>query len=298
MNWVLIATCSTIVYACVSLTDKQILSKHKLDLLPFCLFAGGVNLIISIIIFSFFPPTSFTLLVILKGISVGVLWGLAIWIMFSILKKREITRVELIFQSSPIFVIIMATLFLNERLSIPIIFSFILMMLGSILASIHIDKESSGLNKKDLIYLLFSAFLVGCASIALKSNSESLLEIHALALRGIGIAITLGLPSLRKSSAKILLNYLFNIRKGPFIIMTELGAALGNILVIIAISSGSVSIVQAITGTRPVFIFLGSILLSICGVKSFEDWSKTNTLIKIISLIMVTSGLISLSLLN
>ena len=89
MNWVLIATLSTIVYAGVSLTDKQILSKHKLDLYPFCLFAGAVNLLISLIIFLFLHLPSLPLLAIIKGISVGVLWGLAIWIMFSILKKEK-----------------------------------------------------------------------------------------------------------------------------------------------------------------------------------------------------------------
>ncbi len=296
MNWVLIATLSAIVYAGVSLTDKQTLSKHKLDLYPFCLFAGAVNLLISLIIFLFLNLPSLSLFPIIKGISVGVLWGLAIWIMFSILKKREITRVELIFQSSPIFVIIMATLFLDEKLSLPIIFSFIIMILGSILASFDVNEESSGLNKTDLLFLLFSAFLVGCASIVLKSNSNAVGEIHALGLRGIGIGITLGVPSLRISSVRNLINYLTNVKKGPFIISTELGAALANMLVIIAITSGPVSIVQAIMGTRPVFIFIGSIILTMFGIKSFENWSKTNTLIKIISLIMVTSGLITLSL--
>ena len=296
MNWVLIATLSSVVYAAVSLTDKQILSKHKLDLYPFCLFAGSVNLLISLIIFLFLNIPSLQFIVIIRGISVGVLWGLAIWIMFSILKKREITRVELIFQSSPIFVIIMATLFLGENLSMPIIFSFVLMMFGSILASIEFNKQSSGLDKKDLLFLLFSAFLVGVASIVLKSNSKEIGEIHALALRGIGIGITLGVPSLRISSFRILIDYLTNIKKGPFIVSTELGAALANMLIIIAITSGPVSVVQAIMGTRPVFIFLGSIILTIFGIKSFENWSKTNTLIKMISLIMVTSGLITLSL--
>jgi len=296
LNWVLIATLSAIVYAGVSLTDKQILSKHKLDLYPFCLFAGAVNLLISLIIFLFLNLPSLSLFPIIKGISVGVLWGLAIWIMFSILKKREITRVELIFQSSPIFVIIMATLFLDEKLSLPIIFSFIIMIFGSILASFDVNEESSGLNKTDLLFLLFSAFLVGCASIVLKSNSNAVGEIHALGLRGIGIGITLGVPSLRISSVRNLINYLTNVKKGPFIISTELGAALANMLVIIAITSGPVSIVQAIMGTRPVFIFIGSIILTMFGIKSFENWSKTNTLIKIISLIMVTSGLITLSL--
>ena len=296
MNWVLIATLSSVVYAAVSLTDKQILSKHKLDLYPFCLFAGSVNLLISLIIFLFLNIPSLQFIGIMKGISVGVLWGLAIWIMFSILKKREITRVELIFQSSPIFVIIMATLFLGENLSIPIIFSFVLMMFGSILASIEFNKQSSGLDKKDLLFLLFSAFLVGVASIVLKSNSKEIGEIHALALRGIGIGITLGVPSFRISSFRILIDYLTNIKKGPFIVSTELGAALANMLIIIAITSGPVSVVQAIMGTRPVFIFLGSIILTIFGIKSFENWSKTNTLIKMISLIMVTSGLITLSL--
>ncbi|MBM31531.1 MAG: hypothetical protein CL764_01605 [Chloroflexi bacterium] len=296
MNWVLIATLSSVIYAAVSLTDKQILSKHKLDLYPFCLFAGSVNLLISLIIFLFSNIPSLQFILIIKGISVGILWGLAIWIMFSILKKREITRVELIFQSSPIFVIIMATLFLEENLSIPIIFSFILMMFGSILASIEINKQSSGLNKKDLLFLLFSAFLVGVASIVLKSNSKEIGELHALALRGVGIGITLGVPSLRISSFRKLIAYLTNIKKGPFIISTELGAALANMLIIIAITSGPVSIVQAIMGTRPVFVFIGSIILTIFGIKSFENWSKTNTLIKMISLIMVTSGLITLSL--
>jgi uncharacterized membrane protein len=267
-----------------------------LDLYPFCLFAGAVNLLISLIIFLFLNLPSLSLFPIIKGISVGVLWGLAIWIMFSILKKREITRVELIFQSSPIFVIIMATLFLDEKLSLPIIFSFIIMIFGSILASFDVNEESSGLNKTDLLFLLFSAFLVGCASIVLKSNSNAVGEIHALGLRGIGIGITLGVPSLRISSVRNLINYLTNVKKGPFIISTELGAALANMLVIIAITSGPVSIVQAIMGTRPVFIFIGSIILTMFGIKSFENWSKTNTLIKIISLIMVTSGLITLSL--
>ena len=64
--------------------------------------------------------------------------------------------------------------------------------------------------------LLFSAFLVGSASIVLKSNSNEVGEIHALGLRGIGIGITLGAPSLRISSIRNLINYLTNIKKKTF----------------------------------------------------------------------------------
>ena len=67
----------------------------------------------------------------------------------------------------------------------------------------------------------------------------------------------------------------------------------------LATKLGPVSLVATLTSTQPIFVFLYTAILSLPGLRLMNESANRGTLaLKLISVVMIVSGIISLSLLR
>ena len=75
-----------------------------------------------------------------------------------------------------------------------------------------------------------------------------------------------------------------------------LGEGIAYLTMLLALLTGPVSLISAVSGARPIFIFLIYCLLSISPVHIKEDFNKGAVLLKAISAIFVSIGVIALGI--
>ena len=117
IEWIAPALGSPATFSVVSLLDKAVLSRFGLSSSGLTLFVGGNQLLLATVVLLFVPLEDAGWEVVLSGLGSGAFQGIGLALMFFMLKREDVSRVIPIFQTSPIFVVILALLFLDESLS-------------------------------------------------------------------------------------------------------------------------------------------------------------------------------------
>jgi len=261
LNWIAPALGSTLIYSAVTIGDKYILSTLKLKLTSFYLFVGSSQLVISAIILVVNPVNAWNRPEILAAFGGGLLWGIGLLMMFWVLQREEASRVTSVWQSSPIFVAIIAVFFLGESLAW-YHWLAILMVVGGVTAvSIRRGQMGGGYVLSPGFFLLLAgALIIGVAQVLLKVAAGELSVWHSMAFRGLGLFVAMGTPYLRLENVRAILDFARTPGKATVLLATEaIGPFAGNLLLLVAIANGPVSLVSALLGTRPLFV-LGLIL--------------------------------------
>ncbi|HJN58886.1 MAG TPA: EamA family transporter [Dehalococcoidia bacterium] len=298
-NWIIFSFLSGLIFAIVNTIDKyKVFDSINLSHPVFCIFAGFSNLILGLLFITFFPIQDTSYTNILLGISTGVLQGFSIGLMFKALSQNEVTRVVPIYQTYPIYVLIIALLFLNEILTSLQIISIFLMLAGGILATIEFKKKMNFSSGFMIFILIVASISMAVSHIFIKTLIEEFSTLQIYGLRGIGVSIPLILPFSSKSNLKKFYIFLKDWRSSRFMFLAEtVGACIGLILIILALDSGSVSLVAAISsGTRPIFVVIIGLFLSLIGKKIKEEFDIYNGLIKISSAVFVGIGILLVSI--
>jgi len=298
-NWIVFSFLSGLIFAIVNTIDKyKVFDSINLSHPVFCIFAGFSNLILGLLFISFFPIQDTHYTNILLGICTGILQGISIGLMFKALSQNEVTRVVPIYQTYPIYVLIIALIFLNESLSYLHILSIFLMLVGGILATIEFKKKMNFSNGLMILILILASMSMAISHIFIKTLTEEFSTLQIYGLRGIGVSIPLVLPFSSKSNIKKFYIFLKDWKSSRFMFLAEtVGAFLGLILIILALNSGPVSLVASISsGTRPIFVIIIGLFLSLIGKKIKEKFDIYNGLIKISSAIFVGLGILLVSI--
>jgi len=252
-----------------------------------CNFCGGaiVGLISGTIlwILTGFPILGFVdgVLVILTGIL--SIFGAAIY--FSVIQKEHGSKVIFLFQLTPIFVLILAILFLNEAITIRKLLGFILILVPSLLISSNEGgKLKLDLGKNTLLILavdLLAAISAVLFKFVVDVGSFSKVVAYESWGWAIGGVVLFAIPSVRK----VFIETTRNLKKKALILIftNEFFYIASKLLLFLAISLGSVYLVNVITGTQVLFGVIYGVILTIIAPKIFkEDVSKSGLLKKII----------------
>ena len=170
-SWFHAAILSSLIYTIITLGDKWLISWLKLPLPNFFLFVGIVQFITSIIIFLIFGIPELVFYNIFFSYLGGFMWGVALMLMFKVLRNEEAGRVTPIWQTSPIFAAIAGMIFLGENIDKNLWIAIFLVVCGAFLISSNTsDIRKISFNKKLLIVLL-GALIIGFAQVSLKVGS-------------------------------------------------------------------------------------------------------------------------------
>ena len=139
-----------------------------------------------------------------------------------------------------------------------------------------------------------AAASVAVSQIFLEISTDEMSVWNTVTLRGWGMAAIMGLVFARKTNLVELGNFLRVPKRGGLLVLTEgVLAVFASFLLIFAISRGPVSLVAAIFGTRPGFMFV----LGLVGSKVYpsffdEVFNRTEFLIKLAATLLIVTAIV------
>jgi len=227
----------------------------------FLLFIGFQTLATVIIVAIVNPFPSAALDVYVRGIGVGLMWGVSAPLMLWTLSREEVSRVTPISQSHPLLVVIFAVVLLGESLSLVESIAAALAIGGAILAALRLSEAGRVRLSGSLAYLGVAVVIIALAQILLKTVTDDLSFWHALALRSAGMSFMLLAINLRKDILVDLGRFMWSRRQSTVLAIDAGAATTSMALITFAIATGPVSLANAFASTTPLFVFLASMLL-------------------------------------
>jgi drug/metabolite transporter (DMT)-like permease len=236
---------------------------------------------------------------LLMAIASGLCWGGALALMFWGYRFEEASRASAIIHTFPVFVAILAVIFLGEVMSPGQWLAIVVIVGGAFLISLRgsISKRVVQLNRAFPI-LVGASLFTALALLTGKYALEALPVPFVFSLRNFGMGAVFVL--LWRPGA---FGQLFQaVRNGQTLLLLFLAefslAPLAVFLNVVAINLGPVSLVGALTGTRPFFVFIFSSLLSAGAWRLLNEPLERGTLaVKLASIIMIVGGISALTLL-
>jgi|SRR3989344_303591 len=283
--WILYSLLGTIIYVIVCFIDKYNLERQIKDYRGMAIYSAIVGFISGSILWVI---TGFPLLSVRDGVLVtltGVLSIFSAAIYFYVMQQEQASKVIFLFQLIPVFVLILAVSFLHEPLTIKHLLGFFLILVPSLIVSqqgnkfsFKIDKNTSLLIIVDLLvavsYVLFK-FVVDAGSFSKVVAYES----WGWAIGG-GMMFTL-LPSVRKA----FITTTKNLKKSALVIIfgNETLYIASKLFIFLAVSLGSVYLVNVITGTQVLFGAILGVILTMAFPRIFkEDIKKSDLITKLV----------------
>jgi uncharacterized membrane protein len=295
IEWLAPAIGSPATFSIVTFGDKAILSRFGLSSSSLTLFVGLNQALFGTVVLFFAPLNGIDVGDVLGGLGSGVFQGLGLILMFFMLKREEASRVIPVFQTSPIFVALLATAFLDDSISVIQWMAVLLAVVGAIAASTTRSSVSGSFRPRPIFgVLILAAASVAVSQIFLEIATDEMSVWNTVTLRGWGMAGVMSIAFARRTNLQELGSFLMVPKHGGLLILTEgVLAVAASVQLIFAISRGPVSLVAAIFGTRPGFMFV----LGLVGSKVYpsffdEVFDRTEFLIKLAATTLIVTAIV------
>jgi len=299
MDWVFAAIVSAIGFAGVGILDKIVIEKHSPSTRTFMIFAGALQLPGSLIPIAFVGFDSYSTLHILIACSSGLLTGISLQFMFMALRNQDASVVASVYQTAPVFVAIIAVIFLKENLTIWQWLAILVTVLGAVLISLKRTGAGTASVGVWFFVMIVASVFFGAGLSLTKVALDEMSFWNVFAYRGIGTAIPLMLLPITAKTAKETIMFIKNVKGLSIIIFSEGVLAFGALwFSTVAIDKGPVSLATAVMSTRPLFTVLLAALLSLTYIRILAEPLDRDSLIqRSFAVIMIVVGVSGISLL-
>jgi len=273
-QWMLFALLSATIYPIVNFTDKYILAKYIQDYRGMVIFGALASSVTGtfIWIFAGFPTIPFIDAVFVM--STGILAAFASAIYFHVVQKEETSKVILLFQLIPAFILILSTFFLKETLVPRQLLGFLLLLLAALGIVAEGDIRSVFKVDKVLILMIFADLFwaVGSILFDFAVDTGEFSKIIAFESWGWalgGFVLFVAFPSVRKA----FLNTTKTLKKPAlgFVFGNEFVLIFSKLSLFMAISLGPVALVSAVDSTGAFFGIFYGWLLTLMAPKIFDE---------------------------
>lgn len=290
MDWVLLSILAAMVFAIVNIIDKYVLTKwvkKPVVLLIVYIIFGIIASVIIFLIHGFYLLSNIN--IFLAFIS-GIIVTSGTLLYFKALKMDEVSRLIPIFHLTPLFVLFLATIFLEEFFTPLKYFGIFLLLVGAFLISSK-NLKKFRISKASWI-ILIAALLYAINYVIIKYLLGFADFWTVFSYTKIG-AIFVLIPILFFSFK----DFKYILKKKPkalYIMSLAETLTLGGILLItIAISISYVTLVNTLSNLQPFFVFLFATMLSIFFPKFLkEKIGKSKLIVKFIAIIILFIGTI------
>jgi drug/metabolite transporter (DMT)-like permease len=294
LDWTNAAVFSTAVMAVVNILDSHLVSKRVPSLRAFLIPAGILNVINATILLNIFPlPQDLGVIPFLITVLSSVLRALGVLLILHILQTREVSRVIPVTHTHPVFVAILAVLFLGETLAYLEWIAFMAVVLGAILISIQRGAHGSGAGfPGSLILPLIASFLLATANVTSKYALEHVSYWNMLAFGSLLMAFIFLSVSLRPLPFRQLRTMRRPVLAVGLLVLTNALVLVSMFLMFWAIQRGPVSLVSAIEGARPAFVFVYVLILSrISHVLLEQRMGRQTIAMRLVAIAMIVGGI-------
>ena len=265
VNWASTAILSASILGAVNIVDSHLLSRRMPSLRSFLLLIGIMHLTYGLILLYLMPlPEGTGIRPVLAALASAVFRTCAVSIMLYYLKSEAVSRVIPITYTYPIFVAIMAVPLLGETLHYLQWLAIIIVVAGAVMVSM--EKSHSGQVSrfsKPFLLLFISSLLFAVSDIASKYALGYITFWNNFSLTAICMSSIFLIISIRPHVIRQLQDMK---HRNPVIAMlafNETLAPVGILLSFWAMQRGPVSLVSTIIGSRPVFVAIYSLILSL-----------------------------------
>ena len=300
MDWVLASLTGSILIAGVSVLDKRILMAHVPGVSGFYGLVGVIQIGIAGVVLLAVPwQSGASGTAVAWSIVSGLCWGTTLLLMFSALRGLEVSRVVPVYHTFPVFVAVMAVIFLDEQLSFLHWLAILLVVAGAGLVMVGQKQEEGGQSNKVAVTFVFLAS--AATAVGMVTSKVALEEMNlwnVLALRSIFLGAVLLLPGLMPQGLRQVRVVLADPKAVGLILFAEaLIAPVAMYAMLLALSLGSAALVTTLLSTRPVFVLLISALLStrLWNLMN-EPLTRDVLVLKSTSTAMVVGGAVALTL--
>ena len=292
-NWVSASLVSAAILAIVHVVDSHLIAKRLPSVQSYLLVLGFIILIVSTVIIILFPlPSHLDNTTLVVAILSGVLRAASVYLMFYTLKREEVSMVIPIVNSYPILVALFAMPILGEFLDTSQWIAIIIVVLGVILATF---RGASGgkitWSGKVLCLLLAASAFWALSEVMAKYALAAISPWQMYALSHFSMAFVFLLISLRP---RILSEWARHKKRSSaiiIIIFNETIAVISVVLLYWAMERGPVSLVSAVSCTRPVFVFIYALIISRFSELLLEQRAnKGILLLRFIAVTMIAGG--------
>ena len=279
--WLLFSLLGYGLLAIVAILDKFIVSKTTIKPVLFTFYSTVFLLPLFLLLpFGIVFPSSILVYFVI-GLS-GLTFLLALWTMYLAFRQSEISHIgPLIGGVTPLFVLLLSRIFLNEQLSLVVLLGIFLLILGSLLISFQPVKHHHSLSRGAGIAIL-SSFFFAVSHLTSKYLYDGMGFYSGLvwsrAAIGFFGALMLLLPAVRaglkpKFSFRKLIPWRekYNYGNLTLVAVDKVLGLLGVLAVQFAIAIGSVTVVNALNGFQYGLLIVLVALLSWFFPKVFKE---------------------------
>ena len=290
MEWIYFTLVAVFLWSICNIIDKHVVAKYIKKPMTVMIFLSFFGLLSALVVSIFqnvtIPP--FDLLIL--SLASGIAYFLFIFLYIKSLMIEEVSRVVSLYAITPIFVLILSTIFLNEIFTWEKYVGIFLIVVGSILISIKKDVKIklSGALLLMVIAAIFGAVYYVLQKIVLKSltywNTFFWVRIGSFLLAPLLLFVYHKplIKTLKKSPIV-----------GVYLSAVEILNVIGVYLIVIAYSVGYAALVSAFSEVQSLVVFFMATVLSIFNPKIIKEELKGSTLLlKFISIIMIILGAI------
>lgn len=239
------------------------------------------------------PPTQAIIFIIIGGI----LWMLPFIFYYKALEFEEPSRVVLLMQTAPIFVLIISFFAIGETLAIYQLSAFILIIIGGIFAAIKRLQGIWKFSRAFWLILLASALWAASDVIFKKFEPEFFGFLSAFAFYFLGSFLTAPLLLIAPPNREKIFKSFSGLpaRAWTLLIIDQISGISGSLSFAYALTLGKASLTSVIISIQPLFVILFSMILAkFIKEIAAEDLSKTTLIFKGASLLFILAGLLIL----
>ncbi len=296
-NWIYFVLIAQLIWAFTSLIDKIVISKGYIkNPLVYIVLNGLMNVFLVFLLpfvgFEPLKPADF-----LVALSAGVAYAASVTIYYKAVQYDEISRIAMLYQLGPLFVLALSFLFIGEILTKSHIIGFFILLGAGVIVSY---KTNGSFRLSKAFYLMLVSMLIySIGMVAAKyiftitSFWSAFLWLRLASFSALGVLFAssvrkefIGAFKSMKSKIRGLLGFKIVVDFSAFVFA---GLALKN---------GPVSLVAALsTSALPLFVFILALITSIYSPKLLkEEISKKAVLTKLLAIVLIITGIIFVSL--
>ena len=299
MDWILAAIASAIGFAGVGILDKIVIEKHSPSPRTFMIFAGALQLPGSLIPIAFVGLEPYSAINILIAWGSGVLIGISLLLMFLALRKQDASVVAAVYQTAPVFVAIIAVIFLKESLTFFQWLAILLTVAGAILISLKRTGVGFGSLGVWFFVMIAASVFFGAGLTLTKVALNEMSFWNVFTYRGIGTAVPLMLLPVTRNTVKESLLFIKNVKGLSIVVFSEAILAFAALwFTTIAIDNSPVSLATAIMSTRPLFAVIFGAVLSLSYLRVLDEPLDRGSITqRTFAVVMIVAGVAGISLL-
>jgi drug/metabolite transporter (DMT)-like permease len=293
--WFILAFSTTLISALVSLLDSHFMSRRMPGTRAYILLCSIFTLPASIIILVLFPlPAGIGLAPIWAITASAVISSVAMVLILQVMKDQDVARVAPLTSTAPVFVAVLATIFLGENLASRQWLGIFAVIIGAIIISFRWDTKGSGhFHLRPFVMLMGVAVIAAVSSVINKYALDYMSFWTAAGIDFLIVSVLILVFCLRRDVIYSI-QALANSRRAVNLTVLNQGiATAGTVMAFWTIQLGPVALASTVFNSRPLllFVFSAAIARFAPGFMVTEKLSRKGLAIKGAGTLAVVGGL-------